>query len=77
MPFRRLIVTALILTMVCASIPAPALALPTATEIQIGKQYDKQITDSEVIVTDPLINAWVGDISNKLWAQTARKDIPY
>ncbi|WP_317995860.1 M48 family metalloprotease [Vulcanimicrobium alpinum] len=63
--------------MVSASIPAPALALPTSTEVQIGKQYDKQITDANVIVTDPLLNQWVGEISNKIWSQTARKDIPY
>jgi predicted Zn-dependent protease len=63
--------------MVSATIPAPALALPTSSEIQIGKEYDKQITDSNVIVTDPLLNQWVGDISNKLWSQTARKDVPY
>ncbi|MBV9409801.1 MAG: M48 family metalloprotease, partial [Candidatus Eremiobacteraeota bacterium] len=53
------------------------LALPTSTEIQIGKEYDKQITDSTVVVTDPLLNQWVNEISNKLWAQTARKDVPY
>jgi thioredoxin-like negative regulator of GroEL len=63
--------------MLSASIPAPALALPTSTEIQIGKEYDKQITDSSVIVTDPLLNQWINDVTNKLWAQTARKDIPY
>ncbi|HEY0613094.1 MAG TPA: M48 family metalloprotease, partial [Candidatus Elarobacter sp.] len=44
---------------------------------QIGKEYDKQITDQTVVVTDPLLNQWVNEISNKLWAQTARKDIPY
>src|ERR1700676_2484081 len=77
MMFRRVVVIVLSLTMVCATIPAPALALPTSTEIQIGKEYDKQITDSSVVVTDPLINQWVNDISSKLWAQTARKDVPY
>lgn len=77
MPFRRIAVITLTLAMVSATIPAPALALPTSSEIQIGKEYDKQITDSSVIVTDPLLNQWIGDISNKLWAQTARKDIPY
>jgi thioredoxin-like negative regulator of GroEL len=77
MMFRRIAVTSLTIAIVCATIPAPVLALPTSTEIQIGKEYDKQITDSSVIVTDPLINQWVGDISNKLWAQTARKDVPY
>jgi predicted Zn-dependent protease len=63
--------------MLCASIPSPALALSTAQEIQIGKQYDKQITDSSVIVTDPLLNSWVNEIAQRLWAQTARKDVPY
>jgi predicted Zn-dependent protease len=63
--------------MLSATIPAPASALSTPTEIQIGKEYDKQITDSSVIVTDPLLNQWINEISNKLWAQTARKDIPY
>jgi predicted Zn-dependent protease len=77
MMFRRIAVITLTLVMVSATIPAPALALPTSSEIQIGKEYDKQITDSNVIVTDPLLNQWVGDISNKLWTQTARKDVPY
>src|SRR5579885_1605146 len=77
MPFRRIVVIALSIAMLCASIPSPALALPTSTEVQIGKEYDKQITDQNVVVTDPLLNGWVNDISNKLWAQTARKDVPY
>ena len=77
MPFRRFVVIALSIAMLSATIPAPALALPTSSEIQIGKDYDKQITDQYVVVTDPLLNQWVADISSKLWAQTARKDVPY
>jgi predicted Zn-dependent protease len=77
MPFRRIVVTALSIALLCASIPSPVLALPTSTEVSIGKEYDKQITDSNVVVTDPLLNQWINDVSNKLWAQTARKDIPY
>ncbi|MEO7040136.1 MAG: M48 family metalloprotease [Candidatus Elarobacter sp.] len=77
MLFRRTVVIALSLAMLCASIPSPALALPTSSEVQIGKEYDKQITDSTVVVTDPLLNQWVNEVSNKLWAQTARKDVPY
>jgi predicted Zn-dependent protease len=76
-PFRRIVVIALSIAMMSASIPAPAYALPTSSEVQIGKEYDKQITDSTVIVTDPLINQWVNEVSNRLWAQTARKDVPY
>ncbi|HTW84837.1 MAG TPA: M48 family metalloprotease [Candidatus Sulfotelmatobacter sp.] len=74
---RRLSVIALSLAVLCASTPAPALALSTQQEIQIGKEYDKQITDSTVVVTDPLLNQWINDVSNKLWAETARKDVPY
>jgi predicted Zn-dependent protease len=77
MTLRRSVVIALIVALMSATIPAPVLALPTSQEVQIGKEYDKQITDTNVVVTDPLLNAWVGDISNKLWAQTARKDVPY
>ena len=77
MPFRRIAVIALSLAMTCASIPSPVSALNTSQEVQIGKQYDKQITDSTVVVTDPLLNQWVNDVTNKLWAQTARKDVPY
>jgi predicted Zn-dependent protease len=76
-PFRRIVVIALTVAMMSASIPAPAFAMPTSSEVQIGKEYDKQITDSTVIVTDPLLNQWVNDVSNRLWAQTARKDVPY
>jgi predicted Zn-dependent protease len=77
MAFRRLSVIALSLTMLSASIPSPAAALSTASEIAIGKEYDKQITDTTVVVTDPLLNQWVNDVANKLWAETARKDVPY
>ena len=77
MPIRRFVVIALSIAMLSASIPAPAYALPTSSEVQIGKELDKQITDQTVVVTDPLLNQWVNEISNKLWAQTARKDVPY
>lgn len=77
MTFRRIVVIALSLSFLSASIPAPALALSTQSEIAIGKQYDKQITDQNVIVTDPLENQWVNEITQRLWAQTARKDVPY
>jgi len=77
MPFRRSFVIVLSLAMLCATIPAPASAISTAQEIAIGKEYDKQITDTTVVVTDPLLNGWVDDIANKLWAETARKDVPY
>lgn len=77
MSFRRSIIITLTIAMMSASIPAPAFAMPTSSEVQIGKEYDKSITDSSVVVTDPLLNQWVNDVSSRLWAQTARKDVPY
>ena len=51
--------------------------MSTQTEIAMGRAYDQQIVESSVIETDPLLNQWVQSVSNKLWAETARKDVPY
>lgn len=75
--FARIAPIALILAFLSASIPAPVLAMSTSTEVQLGKQEDDSIVQSSTIETDPLLNAWVAQVSNKLFAQTARKDVPY
>ncbi|HEX5275022.1 MAG TPA: M48 family metalloprotease [Candidatus Rubrimentiphilum sp.] len=77
MLLRKIVPSALILALLSAICPAPALALSTANEIAIGRTYDQQIVETSVIETDPLLNAWVQSVSSKLWAQTARKDVPY
>ncbi|MGP6188709.1 MAG: M48 family metalloprotease [Vulcanimicrobiaceae bacterium] len=77
MPFRRIVPLGLIVALLCASIPAPAEAMSTASEIQQAKQDDKQVMNQYNVVTDPLLNRWVNDVGNNLWAQTARKDVPY
>lgn len=74
---RRVIPLAVIMSMVAAIFPAPAFATNTQTEIEMGRYYDQQIVESSVVETDPLLNAWVQGVSNKLWAETARKDVPY
>jgi predicted Zn-dependent protease len=74
---RRAIPIAVIVSLVCATCPAPALATNTQQEIQMGRQYDQQIVESSVVETDPLLNQWVQTVSSKLWAETARKDVPY
>jgi Zn-dependent protease with chaperone function len=75
---RRVLPIALILTLLSAYTPAhPALALSTPGEIQIGQQQDRQIQDAYTIIKDPLENAWVNDVAHRLWAQVARKDVPY
>ncbi len=77
MTFRRLVPIATIISLLCANIPSPALAVSTATEVQMGKDTDAQVRDAYTIVSDPLLNSWVNDVSHKLWAQVARKDVPY
>ncbi|MGH7661688.1 MAG: M48 family metalloprotease [Vulcanimicrobiaceae bacterium] len=75
---RRAVPIALILALLCAYTPAqPAVALSTASEIQIGQQADRQVQDAYTVVKDPLEVAWATEIAHKLWAQTARKDVPY
>jgi hypothetical protein len=78
MPLRRLLAATLSLSLLCAGLPRPAAAgISTGREVQLGKQTDKQVTDSTNVVSDPLLNAWVNGITTKLWAQVARKDVPY
>ena len=75
--FRRILPTSLTLALLCATMPAPALAVSTSSEIQMGKSADEDIVAGSVIETDPLLNQWVRTVTNKLWEQTARKDVPY
>lgn len=74
---RRIVPVGLILALLSAICPAPALALSTTDEVAIGRSYDQQIVESNSIETDPLLNAWVQHVGAKLWAQAVRKDVPY
>ncbi len=74
---RRAIPLVMMLSLLLASLPAPALAVSTQQEIRAGQAEDEEITRSQVIETDPLLNAYVQSIANKLWLQVARKDLPY
>lgn len=75
--FRRIVASLTILLLADAICPAPANATSTQTEIQMGRQEDEQIVDSDVIETDPLLNAYVQKIAGNLWRQVERKDVPY
>ncbi len=77
MPFRRLLHGSLVLSLLVATLPAPALAVSTTSEIAQAKEEEKQILGQYNVVTDPLLNAWVNDVSNNVWGQVARKDLPY
>jgi hypothetical protein len=76
--YRRLLTLTLACSfLLCGIPPVPAGAVSTQTEIQTGKDQDREIVEGSSVVTDPLLNAWVNDVSQRLWLQTARKDVPY
>ncbi len=76
-PLRRAVLLAVVFSLLLWSVPAPSYAVTTQQEIRAGQAEDEQITSSEVIETDPLLNAYAQSIANKLWMQVARKDVPY
>ncbi len=74
---RRIIPLAVIFSIVGAICPAPARAVSTQSEIEMGRISDQQIVETNVIETDPLLNAYVQKIANNVWREVARKDVPY
>jgi Zn-dependent protease with chaperone function len=77
MLFGRLVSAGLILSMLAIGIPLPASATSTPAEVAQAKEIDKQVIEQYNIVNDPLLNGWANDIGQKLWNETARKDVPY
>ncbi|HEX4013083.1 MAG TPA: M48 family metalloprotease [Candidatus Cybelea sp.] len=74
---RRVIPALVVLSLLCAGVPAPTGAMSTPAEIALGQSEDQQIVASSVIETDPLLNAYVSGVAGNLWNQVARKDVPY
>ena len=75
--FRRIVPLAIMLSLFGAMCPAPVDATSTQNEIAMGREYDEQIVETNVIETDPLLNAYVNGIAGNLWKEVARKDVPY
>ncbi|HEY8321849.1 MAG TPA: M48 family metalloprotease [Candidatus Baltobacteraceae bacterium] len=74
---RRIVPFVVSLTLLANMVPQPALAMSTQAEIAAGQAADSDIVQTYVIETDPLLNAYVKSIGDKLFAGTARKDVPY
>jgi predicted Zn-dependent protease len=77
MSVRRLGHALFALTFIFTMVPSPARAMSTQAEVQQAKEEEKQIIEQYNVVTDPLMNRWVGEVSDKLWNQVARRDLPY
>jgi Zn-dependent protease with chaperone function len=76
-PVRRVLSLTAFFSLLALCFPAVGLGVTTQQEIRAGQAEDEQITTSQVIETDPLLNAYLQSIANKLWLQVARKDLPY
>ena len=74
---RRLAAIAVLISMFGSTTIAPARAISTPTEVEMGRGEDEQIVDSSVVETDPLLNLYVQSITRNLWKEVARKDVPY
>ena len=55
----------------------PASATSTKTEITQARKTDREIVMQQGVVTDPLLNTWVRQVSKNLWQYVGRKDVPY
>lgn len=74
---RRLANAAVAAAFLFALVPAPVQAMSTQAEVEQAKEQEKQILSQYNVINDPLMNGWVNDVSNRLWGQVARRDLPY
>jgi Zn-dependent protease with chaperone function len=75
--WQRGLALTLLACLTVGSIPSQALAVSTATEVQIGAQAAKQVEQENALVTDPVLNSWVNSIGDNLAQYRARPDIKY
>jgi len=77
MIYRRILHASLMLSLLVASVPAPAGAMSTAAEVEQAKEEEKQVLSEYNVVSDPLLNQWVNEVAERDWGQVARRDLPY
>jgi predicted Zn-dependent protease len=67
----------LVIPLLLSAMPGRVWAMTTAAEIEQAKEQEKQVIEQFNVVNDPLMNAWVNEVANRLWGQVARRDLPY
>jgi predicted Zn-dependent protease len=77
MIYRRILHASLMMSLLFASMPAPAGAMSTAAEVEQAKEEEKQVLSEYNVVSDPLLNQWVNEVAERDWGQVARRDLPY
>jgi Zn-dependent protease with chaperone function len=75
--YRRGIALTLLACFLMSSMPSPARAVSTASEIRIGQQAAAEVDRENPIVSDPILNNWVNSIGANLAQYRARPDINY
>lgn len=73
----RALAATMLVVMPLTSMPLPALAVSTQTEIRMGQDEVKHIDAENLIVNDPVLNNWVNGIADNLKRERARPDINY
>jgi len=74
---RKLTPLVLIFSLLWASVPAPAYAMSTQQEVKIGQDLEQELEETQGYVSDPLLNQWVKEVTDKIVAECARKDLTY
>jgi predicted Zn-dependent protease len=75
--WKRAVTALVLIAFLASSMPVPAGAVSTATEIRMGQDGVKQVDAENVIMNDPVLNTWVNSIADNLKRYRARPDINY
>ena len=67
----------LLASMLATTMPLPARATSTQSEIRIGQEAAAQVDRENAIVSDPILNNWVNSVGSNLAQYRARPDINY
>jgi Zn-dependent protease with chaperone function len=75
--WMRALAATMLVVMPLTSMPSPAVAVSTQTEIKMGQDEVRHVDAENLIVNDPVLNNWVNGIADNLKRERARPDINY
>lgn len=75
--WKRALAALVLLALIVSSMPAPAGAVSTGTEVRIGQDAVKQVEAENALINDPVLNNWVNNLAENLKRYRARPDINY
>jgi predicted Zn-dependent protease len=75
--YSRSIAVVMLACLCITSLPAPASAISTASEIRIGQEAARQVDQENPILTDPILQNWVDEVGGNDAQYRARPDIHY